>query len=94
MAVIPLIASSLAMNWEGIATVLDIGGENTTGEIDAIKQTYSRRPTECFFEVIHKWISGSSGKIPKTWGTIKDVLTSLNIDFTQTIEQKVNINNR
>ena len=93
MTVIPLIASSLAMNWEGIATVLGIGDENDTGEIETIKRTYRSHPTECFFEVIHKWISGSSGKSPKTWGTIKDVLTSLNIDFTQTIEQKVNINN-
>ena len=89
MTVVPLIAPSLAGNWERIALVLGIGGENT-GEIDTIKKTYTEL-TECFFAVFHKWISGCSGKTPKTWGTIKGVLDSLNINFNKNVEQKVNI---
>ena len=83
MAVIPLIAPSVAGKWEQIAYVLKIGDE-----VDTIKATYTN-PTECFAVAIHKWISGCSGKVPKTWGTFKGVVTSLNINFGQSIEQKV-----
>lgn len=90
MTVIPLIAPSLAMHWENIAHVLGVGGEDGIGEIDTIKKTYSE-PIECFFAVFQKWISGCSGRNPKTWGTIKDVLSTLNINFSKNVEQKVNI---
>ena len=90
MAIIPLIAPSLAVNWEGIALLLGVGGEDNTGEIDMIKKAYTE-PTECFFAVFQKWISGSSGKTPKTWGTVKDVLRQLNIKFSHIMEQKVKI---
>ena len=83
MAVIPLIAASVAGKWEQIAYVLKIGDE-----VDTIKATYIN-PTKCFAAAIHKWISGSSGKVPKTWGTFTGVMTSLNINFGQSIEQKV-----
>ena len=88
MAVVPLIAPSVAVKWEDIALVLGIGGENSCGEIDTIKTTH-KKPTECFAAVIQRWISGCSGKNPKTWGTFKIVLTQLNINFSQSIEKKV-----
>ena len=88
---VPLIAPSLAGNWERIAIVLGIGGEDNTGEIDTIKKMYNAEPNKCFLEVFQKWISGCSGKSPKTWGTVKDVLIQLDINFSQNVEQKVKI---
>lgn len=88
MTVVPLIAPSLAVYWENIAYALGIGGENSSAEIDTIKKTCTD-PCECFTTVIQKWISGCSGKRPKTWGSIKSVLTSLDINFSQSVEQKV-----
>lgn len=88
MAVIPLIAPSLAVHWEKIGYMLGVGDENNTGEIETIKATYAE-PSECFIAVVQKWITGCSGQSPKVWGTFKNVLTSLNINFNQNIEPKV-----
>ena len=88
MTVIPLIAPSLAVHWEKIGYMLGVGGENNTEEIETIKVTYTE-PSECFNAVVQKWINGCSGQSPKIWGTFKDVLTSLNINFSQNIEPKV-----
>ena len=90
MAVIPLIAPSLAVHWENIGYRLGVGDENSSWEIDTIKKTYAN-PTECFNAVIQKWISGCSGKSPKIWGTFENILTSLNINFSQNVEPKVGI---
>ena len=90
MTVVPLISPSLAVNWERIALVLGVGGEDSTGEIDTIKKMYTD-PNKCFLAVFQKWISGCSGKSPKTWGTVKDVLIQLDINFNQNVEQKVKI---
>ena len=88
MAVVPLIALSLAVHWEKIGYMLEVGGENTTGEIDAIKETYAE-PGERFIAVVQKWITGCSGQSPKVWGTFKNVLIKMNINFNQDIEPKV-----
>ena len=90
MTVIPLITPALAVNWENIAHVLGVGGEDNAGEIDTIRKTYTEQPVECFLAVFQKWISGCSGKSPKTWGTVKEVLNTLNINFSKNVEQKVN----
>ena len=65
MTVIPLIAPSIAMEWVDIAYTLGIGGENSSVEIDTIKKTCTD-PSEYLATVIQKWISGCSGRSPKT----------------------------
>ena len=90
MTVIPLIAPSLAVHWEKIGYMLGVGDENNAGEIEAIKVTYVE-PPECFNAVVQKWIAGCTGKSPKIWGTFKNVLTLLNINFSQNVEPKVGV---